>query len=119
MTGEENFSTTHCMPHRKILLIHATAPRELAVDDHLSPWRAPGREKPVVGVVTAQEPEPRVGGLRQGRGQLPVAPRRRPRRGLQLVRRRREGREPHPRHARPWRGGGGLGLCAAAVADDT
>jgi hypothetical protein len=69
----------------------------------------------VVRVVTAQEPEPRVGGLRQGRGQLPVAPRR----GLQIVRRRREGREPHPRHARPRRGAGGLGLGAAAVADDT
>jgi hypothetical protein len=51
----------------------------------------------VVRVVGAQEPEPGVGGLREGRGNLPVAPARRPRRRLQLVRRHRERREPHHR----------------------
>lgn len=51
-------------------------------------------------MVRAQEPEPRVGGLRQGRRELPVAPARRPRRALELVRRHGERREPHRRHGR-------------------
>jgi len=54
----------------------------------------------VVGVVGAQEPEPGVGGLRERRGHLPVAPAGSPRRRLHLVRRHRERREPHRRHGR-------------------
>ena len=78
--------------------------------------RAPGGEEPVVRVVRAQEPGPGVGGLREGRRQLPVAPPRRPRRALQLVRRHRERREPHRRHGRRARGGRGRRFGALLLA---
>ena len=69
----------------------------------------------MVRVVGAQEPEPGVGGLREGRGHLPVAPARSPRRRLHLVRRHRERREPHRRHGRTTCGGGRRRRFGAAV----
>jgi hypothetical protein len=70
----------------------------------------------VIRVVRAQEPDPGVSGLREGRRQLPVAPPRRPRRALQLVRRHCERREPHRRHGRRACGGGARRFGAVAGA---
>lgn len=70
----------------------------------------------MVRVVRAQEPEPGVGGLRERRGHLPVAPPRSPRRGLHLVRRHRERRQPHRRHGRTCTGGGRRRRFGAVVA---